>query len=124
MDVWNKLLKELRGRDLVCGREVEFLSFRWGQQKPNSAGFWNRILDQLFQFQTKNHDFVGILLCFGLLVITRLNILQKISGQPGQRKMPSKGMCRGFFRPGIGTTHGELPTQRPQNNGLILSGEK
>ena len=28
VEVWNKLLHELRGRDLVCDREVEFLSFR------------------------------------------------------------------------------------------------
>lgn len=31
VDVWNKLLKELRDRDLVCGREVDFLSFRSAQ---------------------------------------------------------------------------------------------
>ncbi|CAJ1402016.1 unnamed protein product [Effrenium voratum] len=28
VDVWNKLLKELRGKDLLCDREVQFLAFR------------------------------------------------------------------------------------------------
>ncbi|CAK9096135.1 1 [Durusdinium trenchii] len=32
VDVWNKLLQELRGRDLVCDRELEFLSFRSTQE--------------------------------------------------------------------------------------------